>query len=130
MRSLGEVIERAVLNAIEVAVTRVPRDVFEAIKSFAQRETNPRARRILSTIIEAIRVAAREGTPLCQDTGYPTFIVRIGNRFPAKALALRAIKRAVAEATKRGILRPNTVDPITNRNTGTNTGPHAPWIEI
>ncbi len=127
---LAEVVERAALEAIEVAVTRVPKDVYEAIKHFAERETNPRAKRVLETMLEAIRVAAREGTPLCQDTGYPTFLVRIGSRFPSKLSALRALRKAVAEATKKGVLRPNTVDPVTNRNTGTNVGRWAPAIEV
>jgi len=128
--NLPEIIYRATLEAIETAITRIPRDVFEVLKRFAEEESDARARRVLNTMIEAVRTAAREGIPLCQDTGFPTFIVRMGNRFPAKRASLTAIRRAVRDATAKGVLRPNVVDPITNRNTGTNVGSAAPHIVL
>ncbi len=130
MTSLAEIVYRAALEAIETAVTRVPKDVFETLKRFAELESDARAKRVLHTMIEAVKVAAREGTPLCQDTGFPTFIVRIGSRFPAKRASLAALRKAVVEATRRGVLRPNVVDPVTNRNSGTNVGRQAPHIVI
>ena len=38
----------------------------------------------------------------------------------------KQIQDAVAEATKRGKLRPNSVDSLTGTNTGTNLGPGTP----
>ena len=35
----------------------------------------------------------------------------------------KAIKEAVAEATKRGKLRPNSVDSLTGKNSGNSIGP-------
>jgi fumarate hydratase class I len=35
----------------------------------------------------------------------------------------KAIRAAVAEATKRGKLRPNSVDSLTGKNSGDNLGP-------
>ena len=40
----------------------------------------------------------------------------------------RDIREAVAEATRRGILRPNSVDSLTGKNTGDNLGPGTPVI--
>jgi fumarate hydratase class I len=40
------------------------------------------------------------------------------------------IREAVAEATKRGKLRPNSVDSITGTNSGTNLGPGTPIIHF
>jgi len=36
------------------------------------------------------------------------------------------IRAAIAEATKRGKLRPNSVDSITGENSGNNLGPGTP----
>ena len=118
------------LDAIRTAVTRVPRDVYEAIRRSIERETSPIARRILNTMLRSIEVAARESIPLCQDTGYPCFLLEVGYGFRRLREVVEAIREAVAEATRLGILRPNVVDVETGRNTGTNLGVEAPQIEI
>ena len=40
------------------------------------------------------------------------------------------LRLAVAEATKRGKLRPNSVDSITGENSGNNLGPGTPIIHF
>ena len=45
-------------------------------------------------------------------------------------LAARQIREAVAEATRRGKLRPNSVDSITGENSGNNLGPGTPIIHF
>ncbi len=42
----------------------------------------------------------------------------------------KQIREAVAEATKRGKLRPNSVDSITGKNSGNNLGPGTPIIHF
>ncbi|GBC78502.1 L(+)-tartrate dehydratase subunit beta [bacterium HR08] len=42
----------------------------------------------------------------------------------------RQIEDAIAEATRLGKLRPNSVDPLTGRNSGTNLGPGTPIIHF
>jgi fumarate hydratase class I len=42
----------------------------------------------------------------------------------------KAIRAAVAEATKRGKLRPNSVDSLTGKNSGDNLGPETPVIHF
>src|SRR5262249_7599998 len=42
----------------------------------------------------------------------------------------KAIRVAVAEATKRGKLRPNSVDSLTGKNTGDNLGTETPVIHF
>ncbi len=123
-------LRKAVLEAIETAVTRVPRDVWEALVQAYRREHSDRAREILGTILESIKVAARDRIPLCQDTGLPVFFVEIGEEFPLKRRALDIITESVREATKLGILRPNAVDPVRNINSGDNTGRWVPLFEV
>jgi fumarate hydratase, class I len=59
----------------------------------------------------------------------PTFEVRV----PIGANQIwmrRTIREAVAEATRRGKLRPNSVDSITGENSGDNLGPGTPIIHF
>ena len=44
------------------------------------------------------------------------------------AILKKQIKEAVAEATKRGKLRPNSVDSLTGENSGNNLGPGTPIV--
>ena len=59
----------------------------------------------------------------------PTFEVKTpvgANQIEMK----KQIREAVAEATRRGKLRPNSVDSITGENSGTNLGPGTPIIHF
>ncbi len=59
----------------------------------------------------------------------PTFLVHtpVGvNQIHVK----RAIREAVAEATRRGKLRPNSVDSLTGKNSGDNLGEETPVIHF
>src|SRR5512143_604146 len=74
-------------------------------------------------------MAADGQGPICQDTGMPTFDVHtpVGvNQMVIK----KAIRAAVAEATKRGKLRPNSVDSLTSKNSGDNLGAEPPVIHF
>lgn len=59
---------------------------------------------------------------ICQDTGLPSFLIKA----PAAAdqlLMSQWIGEAVAEASRAGLLRPNSVDPLTGRQSTDNRGP-------
>src|SRR5258708_27964393 len=74
-------------------------------------------------------MASDDGGPICQETGMPTFVVHtpVGvNQIQVK----KAIREAVAEATKRGTLRPNSVDSLTGKNSGNNLGAETPVIHF
>ena len=59
----------------------------------------------------------------------PTFEVKVP--IGANQIWMRQqIREAVAEATKRGKLRPNSVDSITGENSGNNLGPGTPIIHF
>ncbi len=59
----------------------------------------------------------------------PTFEVKVP--VGANQIWMRAqIREAVAEATRRGKLRPNSVDSITGENSGNNLGPGTPIIHF
>ena len=83
----------------------------------------------LTIIAENIDQAAEGEGAICQDTGMPTFEIKV----PAGAnqvLMSQQIRDAIAEATRRGKLRPNSVDSITGKNSGNNLGPGTPVIHF
>ncbi|MGC4049404.1 MAG: fumarate hydratase [Paludibaculum sp.] len=83
----------------------------------------------LSIMATNIDMAHDDEGPICQDTGMPTFIVHtpVGvNQLVIK----KKIKEAVAEATRLGKLRPNSVDSLTGKNSGNNLGEETPVIHF
>ena len=95
----------------------------------SQEQEGSRAAQALAIIGQNIDQAAEVEGAICQDTGMPTFEVKtpVGvNQIVLK----KQIKDAIAEATRRGKLRPNSVDSITGENSGNNLGPGTPIIHF
>ncbi|MHA1408993.1 MAG: fumarate hydratase [Candidatus Odinarchaeia archaeon] len=124
--------ERKMVNAvkkmIKKAVTELPEDVTRRIKDALEREEHEPARIILSSIIKNINLAKEMSKPICQDTGVPIFYVEIGTRYKVSFNLERVLIKAMQESTSEIPLRPNSVDPLTNKNTGDNTGRFIPYI--
>jgi fumarate hydratase, class I len=126
MRALKE----SMLKLITETSTNLPPDVRAAIQRAKMRENaGTRAALALSTISDNIRMAEENVSPICQDTGMPTFEIRV----PVGVNQIRmkeAIHEAIAEATRLGKLRPNSVDSLTGKNSGDNLGPGIPVIHF
>ena len=110
--------------------TDLPPDV-RAAMTFAtsQEEPGTRAAQALAIIGQNIDQASEVEGAICQDTGMPTFEIKtpVGvNQIWLK----EQIKAAVAAATKKGKLRPNSVDSITGENSGNNLGPGTPILHF
>jgi fumarate hydratase class I len=116
----------SVLALITRTATDLPPDVRVAMSAALGREPGgTRSSQALTIIAQNIDQAATDEGPICQDTGMPTFEIRT----PVGVNQIRmrdTIRRAVAEATRRGKLRPNSVDSITGENSGDNLGPGTP----
>ncbi|GGF98332.1 fumarate hydratase [Paenibacillus abyssi] len=122
--------EESVYQLIVETSTNLPGDVRQAIK--AAQEAEDRATRAglsLSTIATNIEMAECNVSPICQDTGMPTFIVHtpVGAN---QIIMKQQIRSAIARATKDGKLRTNSVDSLTGANTGDNLGPGTPVIHF
>jgi len=124
-----ERVERAIEKAIFAAAVHLPPDVEEALRRAHEEEDNPVAKSVLRSILSNVEVAREEGRPLCQDTGTVIFYVRAGERFPLLGRLPSILKRATVRATASIPLRPNSVDVITEENSGDNTGDYIPWLE-
>jgi fumarate hydratase class I len=97
--------------------------------AMGQEAPGTQAAQALNIIAQNIDLAGDCEGAICQDTGMPTFEVRTpvgANQIELK----QQIREAVAEATRRGKLRPNSVDSITGENSGTNLGPGTPIVHV
>jgi fumarate hydratase class I len=120
----------SVLALIVRTSTDLPPDVRAAMKHAVQAEPEgTRAAQALNIISQNIDLAVDHEGAICQDTGMPTFEVHVP--VGANQIWMREqIRLAVAEATRRGKLRPNSVDSITGANSGDNLGPGTPIIHF
>ena len=118
------------LQLIVRTSTDLPPDVRAAMKTSLDAEpAGTRASQALTIIAQNIDLAAEDEGAICQDTGMPTFAVKVP--VGANQIWMRGqIREAVAEATRRGKLRPNSVDSITGKNSGDNLGPGTPIIHF
>jgi len=120
----------SVLQLIVRTSTDLPPDVRAAMKyALATESEGTRAAQALNIIAQNIDLAVDHEGAICQDTGMPTFEVHVP--LGANQIWMRQqIREAVAEATRRGKLRPNSVDSITGKNSGDNLGPGTPIIHF
>jgi len=75
----------------------------------------------LDTILKNVEMAREKSTPICQDTGTPIFYITYPEGWSTRKLSAQ-IKDAVIQATARAYLRPNSVNSVTGKNTGDNSG--------
>jgi fumarate hydratase class I len=101
--------------------------VDDALKAAYANEAEPLAKESLNIILQNIKIARTTARPICQDTGFPVFYVKI-----PKGLSHQLIKDVIIDATRIATekipLRPNAVDVITDKNTGDNVGDYFPLI--
>jgi len=121
-------LEEIIVTLLRLAVTDLPKDVTRGIEQALKNESNQTARNQLEAILENIKLAKNGSIPMCQDTGIQIFYVTVGSEFPLLNQLSLIIENAVRKGTREIPLRPNTVDPIIQKNPGNNIGLHVPWI--
>ncbi len=125
-----EDLSESLIELIRRASTDLPADVEVALRNaLAREEPGSAAAGALETILENVALARANSTPICQDTGVPVFYV--GYPAGSSTIPLRSqIEAAVVEATKRALLRPNSVDPLSGCNSGDGLGAGFPVIHF
>jgi fumarate hydratase class I len=125
-----EFLGNSLLELITQTSTNLPPDVRAAMASVTGEEApGTQSSQALSIILSNVDMAVEDVGPICQDTGMPTFVIHtpVGvNQLHIK----KAVREAVAEATRRGKLRPNSVDSLTGKNSGDNLGPETPVMHF
>jgi tartrate/fumarate subfamily iron-sulfur-dependent hydro-lyase alpha chain len=125
-----ELLESLFYTMAKTASTRMPVDVYEALKKARDAEDNPVARAQFDAILKDIEIACSTSRPICQDTGTPYLYIEIGDEFPLRSQIIEAAAEGIRRATREGYLRPNAVDPVYAKNSGDNTGRYVPWVHV
>jgi fumarate hydratase class I len=116
----------SILELIRRTSTQLPADVVRAVTAArTQEQPGSNADVALDVIGCNIRLAGDTSLPLCQDTGTILFYVHTPAGYDQLELEEIAVD-AVRAATKKGYLRQNSVDSLTGKNSGDNTGPGSP----
>ncbi len=120
----------SLLELVTQTSTNLPPDVRASMGLAVAGETpGTQSSQALNIIAANIDMAHDDTGAICQDTGMPTFVVHT----PAGVSQIKireAILAAIAEATKLGKLRPNSVDSLTGKNSGNNLGEETPVIHF
>ena len=117
-----------IVQLIRETSSSLPDDVERALKAqlaVERRAKNAAAVLNLTTILDNVKLARQQGTPLCQDTGTLSFFVDERLR---RKVTPEVLKRAVAVATEKGYLRRNTIDSISGKSYDENVCEGAPVI--
>ena len=115
-----------ILELIRRTSAYLPPDVSQVIEMHrALEQTGSKADLALDLVSQNINLARHLSAPICQDTGTITFTIITPVGFDQIELE-ELCREAVVEATAKGILRQNSVDSVTGRNTGNNLGPGSP----
>jgi fumarate hydratase class I len=115
-----------ILELIRRTSAILPDDVVRAVNAAEKVEEKGSNAEVALNIIGCnIGLAKDKSAPICQDTGTILFYIHTPVGYDQIALEEAAIE-AVREATRKGYLRQNSVDSLTGRNSGDNTGPGSP----
>ncbi|MEJ2242737.1 MAG: fumarate hydratase [Candidatus Bathyarchaeota archaeon] len=123
----GKVVENIAIKLLQLAVTKLPQDVKNALQ-MAYNKENKVGKSQLEAILENVDLAEKKGSPMCQDTGIIIFYVKAGSEVKGLDKVANALYSATAKATAKIPLRPNAVNPFTQKNTGDNIGRNIPYI--
>jgi fumarate hydratase subunit alpha len=123
-----EVVENVAFNLVRQAVIYLPEDVKQALKKAYMEETSEAGKTQLKAILDNIELAEKYQAPICQDTGTIIFYVSAGAEVKGLDKVEGALINATRRATKEVPLRPNAVDPFTQKNSGDNTGRFIPYV--
>ncbi len=122
----GSALFTSILELIRRTSTILPDDVVKAVTDARENEAEGSNADLALDVIGCNIGLARAGSlPLCQDTGTILFFVHTPAGYDQITFEETATE-AVRHATKVGYLRQNSVDSVTGKNTGDNTGPGSP----
>lgn len=109
--------------------TSLPSDVEEALRNAYLLETDEKSKVLLEGILKKIPVSRKNAIPICEDTGFPVFFVKV-----PIGISYQMIRDTIVEstriATQKIPLTPNAVDILKGENTGDNVGSYYPLIYI
>jgi tartrate/fumarate subfamily iron-sulfur-dependent hydro-lyase alpha chain len=127
-------LHKIIKNLYIKALTTISSDVKDSLVKAYKMEETELAKMNLKEFLENAEICEKKGVPVCSDTGYPLWYVRIGEGalkwFHRQIPILRkVIVEETISITNKGKMRPNMIDPIDRYNPMTNVGADMPHIE-
>ena len=120
----------SLLELIRRTSAELPVDVSRVLGAAQSTEADGSSARVALDVIACnIDLAGRMSAPLCQDTGSIIFYAKTPVGYDQIQFTETATV-AVREATRLGYLRQNSVDSLSGKNSGDNTGPGSPNIHF
>ena len=118
-----DVITEAVERLCIEAATVLPPSLAILLECAAESEESPAGVLALEDIVENFKYAAKDGIPICQDTGMAVVFADIGQDVHITGGSFEeAVNEGVRRGYKNGLLRTSVVgDPLTRNNTDDNT---------
>lgn len=112
-------LEQKIAEAIEYIACNMESSCRAALEKARESEENPTARFALDVMCDNADIAAKNGFPVCQDTGMAVVFLYVGRELKLDG----DIYKAVNDGVRRGykMLRKSVLDPVTRVNTGDNT---------
>jgi fumarate hydratase subunit alpha len=87
-------------------------DVLALIQKAYRKESEPKAKKALSWILENAASARDNSLAICQDTGYPIIFIEAGRSTTLNKEMIDKIRKYVEDAYSKNFLRPSLVDPL------------------
>ncbi|MBW1692508.1 MAG: fumarate hydratase [Deltaproteobacteria bacterium] len=121
------IVEEAAKELYIRALCDLPPDVREALNRAYERETNPTANEIFKAMFKAIEISDQKKTLICQDTGLPIYMVKMGTGFHWDGAELKArIYEGAKRATQEFPFRSSSTHALTRVNPQTSVGVRLP----
>jgi fumarate hydratase subunit alpha/L(+)-tartrate dehydratase alpha subunit len=126
-----QIVEEAAKQLYIQALCNLPPDVREALKKAAARETQPTAKEVFRAMLAAVDIADEKQTLICQDTGLPLYMLKIGSGFHWDGAEIRdRIFQGAKRATLEFPFRSSATDFLTRVNSQTSVGRGLPVLYV
>ncbi len=126
-----DVIEETAKELYIRALCDLPPDVRSALKKAYERETKPGAKEALRAMLKAVEIADQKKTLVCQDTGLPIYMVKIGSRFHWDGAQIKErLSVGARRATHEFPFRGSSTHPVTRLNPQTSVGANLPVLYV
>ena len=112
-------LEQKIAEAIEYIACNMESSCRAALEKAREGEENPTARFALDVMCDNADIAAKNGFPVCQDTGMAVVFLYVGRELKLDGVIYKAVNDGVRRGYK--MLRKSVLDPVTRVNTGDNT---------
>ncbi len=131
LENFQKLFKSALYRTIHYTATNVsPKTVSILKEMLHQEQSHPIQCSQLGLMLDNIEYAHNQQIPVCQDTGHINLLIQLGDKFPIHSNFQELSHSVLKKLTEESIIRPNTVDPISNENPQSNLGIGMPPIYL